>query len=160
MVRDLVAQELISTTVRDDQIVHIRSCETAAQMWQALTIIHQPSNALSGQFSRKTLYHTEAEEDTDIPVHLNKLSTMRQMMTANGDHVPDKEFKDILLNSLPPSWKPYTASFLGFSNSSHEHGSTTSALTVQQIISILSRNLSAERGRVATWSTLLQGQAT
>ena len=74
----------------------------------------------------------------DIPVHLNKLSTMRQMMTANGDHVSDKEFKDILLNSLPPSWEPYTASFLGFSNSSHEHGSTTSALTMQQIISILS----------------------
>lgn len=39
---DLIAQELITTAIKDEQVIHVSKCETAAQIWEALRIIHKP----------------------------------------------------------------------------------------------------------------------
>jgi hypothetical protein len=40
--KDVIAQELITTTICDEQVIHVSTCNTAAEMWDALRIIHEP----------------------------------------------------------------------------------------------------------------------
>ena len=40
--KDLVARTLITTVIKDEQIIHISDCSTSAEMWNALRVTHGP----------------------------------------------------------------------------------------------------------------------
>jgi hypothetical protein len=69
--KDIIAQELITTAIRDEQVIHVSTCNTAAEMWDALRIIHEPQGQQSIISTKRALYSAQAKEGTDIAAHLN-----------------------------------------------------------------------------------------
>lgn len=112
--KDAIAQELVVTTIKDEQVLHIIECETSAQMWEALRIIHEPRGQYYIFLTKRALYTAQASEDTDIPSHLNYMRLLRQRLTLAGHPIDDTEFKAILAASLPRSWGAFTMSYLGY----------------------------------------------
>ena len=74
--KDTITQELITTAIRDEQVictVHVSTCTTAAEMWDTLRIIHEPQGQQSIISTKRALYSAQAKEGTDIAVHLNEM---------------------------------------------------------------------------------------
>ena len=75
--KDAIAQELITTVIRDEQVIHVSTCTTAAEMWDALRIIHEPQGQQSIISTKRALYSAQAKEGTDIAAHLNEMRQKR-----------------------------------------------------------------------------------
>ena len=71
--KDVITQELITTAIRDEQVIHVSMCTTAAEMWDALRIIHEPQGQQSIISTKRALYSAQAKEGTDIAAHLNEM---------------------------------------------------------------------------------------
>jgi len=62
---------------------------------------------------RRTLYHTKAVEGDDITVDMNTMHLYQATLHQMGLKVNDKDFKSILISSLPITWDAFTALYLG-----------------------------------------------
>ena len=63
----------------------------------------------------KSLFQTIAEEEADIPKHVNKLLGWYERIMLVDDpefQVTDTMFKSIITNSLPPSWHMFTKPYV------------------------------------------------
>ena len=135
-VKDLIAQELITTTIRDEQVIHVSECETSAQMWQVLHVIHEPRGQQSILSTKKMLYSAEAREDADIPSHLNNMRLMQEHLTLTGHIIDDFEFKSIFVASLPRSWEGFTTSYLGYQGGT-QGNKQAQTMTIQELMLLL-----------------------
>jgi len=134
--KDLVAQELITTAIKDEQVVHISECTSSAQMWEALRTIHEPRGQQSILSTKRALYSAQAKEDSDIAAHLNDMKVLRERLGLSGHRIDDMEFKSILVSSLPHSWEAFTTSYLGYQGGTLGNQSAQ-VMTVQQLVSLL-----------------------
>jgi len=107
-------------------------CKTAHNMWANLEAVHEPLDKRVILYSRE-VFCTMADEETNIPEHLNKLKRRREWVNRVKDYkISDVMFKRTIVTSLPPSWKDFTDFLTGGANSkSWEH---TSA---QELIGII-----------------------
>jgi hypothetical protein len=115
--KDLIARTLITTVVKDEQIIHISNCSTAAEMWNALCMTHELRRQQSILSLWRALYSTQADEGTDIPAHLNEIKSLRDRLSLSGHKTDDNDFKSILVASLPRSWESFSSSYLGYQGS-------------------------------------------
>jgi hypothetical protein len=134
--KDQIGKEMITTRIKDEQVIHISECVTAAQMWDALRIIHEPQSQQTIISTMKVLYSTEAAENADIPTHLHQMRAMCEHHTISGHIINDTNFKAILVASLPHTWEGWTSSYLGYQGGLQGNNKADSA-TVQEIISII-----------------------
>ena len=134
--KDLIARELITTAIKDEQIIHISECKTAVEMWEALRIIHAPRGQQSILSTKRALYSAQAEEGTDIAEHINDMKTLRDRLSLSGHRIDDTEFKSILVASLPRSWEGFTTSYLGYQGGT-QGNINAQIMTVQELVSLL-----------------------
>ena len=90
-------------SIQDEQVVYIQECQTSAQMWEALRIIHEPHGNQSIISTKHALYDTIASENADVIAHLNELHLIREHLTLAGELVSKNEFKVLVASSLPKS---------------------------------------------------------
>ena len=67
------------------------------------------------QPSLQNLFHTVADEDTNINEHLIVIKDAYKCITSIGDkhlHISDPIFKIIISSLLPRLWDPFTASYV------------------------------------------------
>ena len=98
--KDAFAQELIVTTIKDEQVVYIVGCDSAAQMWEALRTIHEPRDQFSIVSMKRALYTTQAKEGSDVTAHTNKMKHFRARLALVGYQIDDDEFEGVLRASL------------------------------------------------------------
>lgn len=67
------AAYLISKNINATQMMHISSTRIASQRWSNLAAVHESNDDQTAIQYIRNLYHTVAQEDTNIPEHLNKL---------------------------------------------------------------------------------------
>ena len=125
-----VARILISNNLSAAQFVHVSEAATVKQVWDNLKAVHEHRGQQSITAIRRTLYQTRAQDGDDIVTHLMNMRTLQVQLHHMGSKVPDVDFTNILVSSLPKSWDPFTTSYLG---------SQTGAkvLTSQQFIAII-----------------------
>lgn len=128
--KDLIAQALIATTIKDEQVIHIAEYKTSAQMWTALRAVHEPLWQRSIFSTIRMLYRAQAKETTNIPTHLSHMRLMRERLRSSGHIIDDLDFKYILVDSLPHSWEAFTTSYLGYQGG-------IQVTTAQELISLL-----------------------
>ena len=131
--QDLDAQELITTTIQDKQVINISECTTLADMWESLCTIHEPRGQQSILSTKCVLYSTQAKEDSDIATHLGYMKILHEYLGHCVDH---NQFKAILVTLLPESWESFTTSYLGYQGGS-QGNQHTQVMTVQQLVSLL-----------------------
>jgi hypothetical protein len=134
--KDQIRKEMITTGIKDEQVIHISECVTAAQMWDALRIIHEPRSQQTIISTMKVLYSTKAAENADIPTHLHQMRAMCERLTILGHIINNTDFKAILVASLPCTWEGWTSSYFSYQGGLQGNNKADSA-TVQEVISIV-----------------------
>ena len=146
--KDLVARTLITTAIKDEQIIHISDCSTSAEMWNALRVTHEPRGQQSILSLQRALYSTQAEEGADIPAHLNEMKALRDRLALSGYRTDDNDFKSILVASLPRSWESYTTSYLGYQGGT-QGNQNAQVLTSAELASLLCEEYTRRKGKEA-----------
>jgi len=108
-----VARVLISNNLSAPQFVHISQAATVKQMWENLKSVHEHRGQQSITALRRTLYQAQAKDGDDIVAHLTKMRSIQAQLHQMGSRVPDGDFTNILVSSLPVSWDSFTTSYLG-----------------------------------------------
>ena len=65
------ACSIIGISLDSSQRKHIKCCDTSYAMWKALKVVNESRGHLTIINHIRTLFCCTAEEDTDIPCHLN-----------------------------------------------------------------------------------------
>lgn len=82
---------------------------------------------------RRRLYHTIADDSTDIPTHITELREVKDQLAIMDNNITDLEFVIVLISSLPESWDSFTSAHLGNNNLSAIATSSTMASTSTSI---------------------------
>ena len=112
---DSYALHLISLNLSESQKIHISRKTTSNSAWKALLDIHEAQDHDTITSWMKSLFQTVAEEESDIPKHVNKLlEWYEKIILANDPEFPitDTMFKSIITNSLPQSWHMFTKPYV------------------------------------------------
>jgi len=84
-------------------------------MWKALKAVNESHGHQTVINYICTLFHCTAEEDTDIPRHLDLIKeTWEQINILGSEHfqISNLFFKIIITSSLPPLWDPFTKNYI------------------------------------------------
>jgi hypothetical protein len=66
--------------------------------------------------TRREFFHLHCDEDGDLEEHIRKLRELQNDLHAMGSEIPDTEFVNSLLTSLPDSWDQYITALQGAGN--------------------------------------------
>ncbi|HEV7737029.1 MAG TPA: DDE-type integrase/transposase/recombinase [Chlamydiales bacterium] len=110
--RDEKVRREIGMRIGDEFMVYARGERTAASLWARLTSIFESSEAINVLTIRREFFRTQAEEGVDIEEHTRKLRQMYLSLMSRGVEIPDRDFCNVLLTSLPPTlmWKNFMSS--------------------------------------------------
>ena len=110
---DSRARTQLELTLSDAQMVHIAGAKSAEEMWKQLTLVKEARGRLGILLYQCSLYHTVADESTDIVAHMTMLQQLQEQLHLMGSLVSDDEFIILLITSLPESWDQFTTAYLG-----------------------------------------------
>ena len=111
-----VGRIIISNNLSVPQFIHVSQAATVRQMWDNLRAVHEVHRQQSINALRHTLYDTKAQEGDDILAHAMKMCSLQADLHMMGSMMNDNDFTNILAASLPKSWDPFTASYMGSQN--------------------------------------------
>ena len=72
---DNYAQVMIINNITSPETVHTSQCLTAKAMWESLEAVHKTKGHQTVVLIIWNLFHTKAEEDSNIGEHLNQLKS-------------------------------------------------------------------------------------
>lgn len=102
---DRKAHATIALNVEDNQIQHIRNCETARMAWKELKDFHEKDTANSRVSILRKLMMKRLGERDNVELHVNEMNELFQKLLAYGDAIePEFLLSAILLGSLPASY--------------------------------------------------------
>jgi transposase InsO family protein len=113
---DMYAQTLIMNNISELEMIHVGHCKTANLMWTELQAVHESKGHQTLVAILRNLFHTVASDQTDITIHLTKMKTFWENISAIGDDdfkITDTLFKLIISSSLPASWDAFTENYVG-----------------------------------------------
>jgi hypothetical protein len=136
---DNYAQLLIVQNLASSEIVHVGQNTTANTIWLSLEAIHESKGHQTIIAIIRNLFHTTADEETNVTEHLNQLKTYWERINAIGDEdfiISEALFKVIISSSLPLSWDTFTEPYVGGQKGDYEND-PKKRMKSQQFIGIL-----------------------
>ena len=112
------------------QFVHVSQATSVKQMWDNLKAVHEHRSQQSIMAIRRTLYQACAKDSNNIVAHLTNMRSLQAQLHHMGSMVPDQDFTNILVSSLPESWDPFMTSYQGSQTGDN-------VLTSQQLVAII-----------------------
>ena len=113
---DNYAQAVILNNITSTEMVHVVQCTTAHAVWLNLEAIHESKGHQTIVSIIRNLFHTKAEEGSNINDHLTKLKQYWERINQINEEnfkILDTLFKIIISSSLPLSWDTFTESYVG-----------------------------------------------
>ena len=104
---DTYVKVLIANNITRAQMMYIKRDQTSHENWKNLEAIFVPKSHQTTIGITRNLYRTQAEEDSNISNHLNKLKLYCERINLMADEdfkISDNQFKVLISSSLPPSW--------------------------------------------------------
>ena len=112
---DDYAKVLIQNNITQSQMIHTSHHTTASAKWASLQAMHEPKGHQTTMAVMRNLLRTVADEDTNIPEHLNMLKANWERLNSMGTqhlHISDIIFKVVVSSSLPKSWDAFTRTYV------------------------------------------------
>jgi len=106
--KDARARRIICLALDLSLIALVSKATTAKEVWKALTAQYERTGLATTLYLRRKLYNLRMEEGASMLNHLNEVLSITQQLAAAKDEIKDKELVPIVLNSLPPSYQPFT----------------------------------------------------
>ena len=85
---DNYAQVMIINNITSTEMVHVGQCDTAKAMWDNLEVVHESKGHQTIVSIIRNLFHTKADEDSDINEHLNQLKQYRERIMKTTSRFP------------------------------------------------------------------------
>jgi hypothetical protein len=146
---DNYAQVLITQNISPSQMVHVGQLTTATAIWQSLETVHESKGHQTIIAIIRNLFHTLANEETNITEHLNRLKTYWERINAIDDEdfkISDALFKVLISTSLPLSWDVFTESCVGGRKGLNAND-PKKCMSSQEFIGILKEEYQRRQGR-------------
>lgn len=101
---DQKALAIIGLSVKDDQIVHIQSCKSAKEAWDALKMVYEDAGTATKVMLQDELMSSKLERDGSVKDHIGKLRSIVSKLSTIDVAISDDQYIIILLRSLPPEY--------------------------------------------------------
>jgi hypothetical protein len=112
---DNYAQHIILINVADSKMIYVGWCETAHAVWEGLAAVHETTAHQTVIAIIRNLFHTIANDDSNITDHLNMLCTYWERINMLGDNnfkISELFFKIIISSLLPLAWDTFTEPYI------------------------------------------------
>ena len=104
-VRDRKALATICLSVKDSELVHVRTCKTSAEAWKKLAEVYETKGLARKLFLRRKFFTIQLQERDSMQQHINKVMTLAEQLEGIGAPVNDEDIAMTLLCSLPESYE-------------------------------------------------------
>ena len=102
--KEYLARHIILTSVSPRLFASIKTKKTSAEMWAAVKKDATAKTELHQVDALRRLHQRKCGETDDVKAHLEELIDLRGKLIGMGATVEDKEFRTIILASLPSSY--------------------------------------------------------
>ena len=103
--KDKKALATICLTVKDSELVHIRSCTSSAEAWKKLAEVYETKGLARRLYLRRKFFTAQLQDGTAMQAHINKIMMLAEQLDAIGAGVSDEDIAMTLLCSLPESYE-------------------------------------------------------
>ena len=111
--KDKIAKVLLCGSINDDQVIYLSQDDPAAIYWDNLKSIHEVKGQQTITALKWTLYKKAVSRDEEILAHIIKMRQLHAKLHQLGSVVPEPEFQNVLILSLPQSWEGFILTFMG-----------------------------------------------
>jgi hypothetical protein len=135
---DCYAKDLIRRNIESTQLVHIKRCTTAHEMWKTLEALHEHRDYQTMLSYVRLLLRTKSADGDDILEHLADLNLYWDRICLNEDFnsgISELHFRVIICSSLPPSWDAFISPYI----QSVLEGDSKKDIGTQEFLGILRR---------------------
>lgn len=105
IVKDKKALATICLSVKDSELVHVRSCKTSAEAWKKLEEVYETKGLARRLFLRRKFFTAQLQDGESMQEHINKVTTLSEQLEAIGAKISDEDIAMTLLCSLPQSYE-------------------------------------------------------
>ena len=103
-------KQAIANMVPDSIFNRIKMKTTAKEVWDALVDIYEARSLMVAIDLRKQLEGLKCGERDDFQTHFDKPGEQREKLASVGIELPDTEYVNIILGSMPSSYDPTISS--------------------------------------------------
>ncbi len=101
---DEAVKALIMSSIPDELFNRIKSGVNAQAWWNSLKNVCEDWSQSMSIDLRGKLQSTHCGEDNNVRSHFAKLTNYRKQLVVMGQSIPDQQYADILIVSLPPCY--------------------------------------------------------
>lgn len=80
--KDEKALATICLTIKDSELVHVRSCTTSADAWKKLGEVYETKSLARRLFLKRKLFTSRLEDGESMQEHINKITTLAEQLNA------------------------------------------------------------------------------
>ena len=107
---------MITLSINDKELSHVRSCKTATEAWNKLVAVHEAKGIANRLFLRDQLRHAKMEEGEKMLDYITRVRNLVEKLDAVGMPIKDDEVVLTLLGGLPKSYTPLVVALESCSN--------------------------------------------
>ena len=107
--QDAWTKALLTFNTKNPIGLGINTKGTAAEAWESYIAGYEATSDIVRQNAEQELRNLTYSNDNDFPTHLTIMRNKLAHARALGADISDKNFKTIILNSLPRTWDPVVA---------------------------------------------------
>lgn len=136
---------LILQNIAPCEMIHVRGCQSAYQMWKNLRSIHHLTGIQIQTNRLRFLQNIRAKEGDDIPQHLVKLKNQWELVSYFGNEDNRRMYDDDFVKlqiaiSLPRSWDSFTGPYVeGHVDDDPLQADSMKKIDSQQLIGIINQ---------------------
>ncbi|CAH2089012.1 unnamed protein product [Euphydryas editha] len=108
--KDVKAQSIIVSRLSEEAMIHVLTCETAAEMWKKLHSVFESKSATSTLMLQQRFLQCKFEEG-ELSIYLAKLQEMACQLKQAGETVSEKFLMTKVLMSLPESYSHFVSAW-------------------------------------------------
>lgn len=106
------ALTMVGLSVAKSELVHIRGCTTAPEMWKALADVYAKSSRANRIALRQQLNSAVLGSDDTIQDYVSRISDIATRLRAVGVELSNEDEVDVLIMNLPESWGHVASSLM------------------------------------------------
>lgn len=129
--RDAKAQTLIVNRISEAAMVHILTCESAADMWRKLHSVYEVTSA-TGTLMLQQRFLQYKFEDGDLAVYLAKIQEMICQLRQAGEEISEQFIMTKVLLSLPEAYNHFISAWESVDTSKQNYNDLVSRLLVEE----------------------------
>ena len=128
---DSKAKELIVSRLEDEPMVHILSCQTAAEMWARLLSVYELKSETSIHLLHESFFNYQFKNQ-GVAAHISGIVDIVTKLRSLGETISDKQIITKILMSLPSHLNYFISSWESLDSSKQSINELTSRLIIEE----------------------------